>query len=331
MHYDSTLRISEKDQAPTLEIPVFGAFAEEWLSQCVGGSSLTESQIESDKSIVQNHLLPFFAELHLHEVTVRLIDRYKAQKKIERHQYGTGYSAKSINNHLSVLHRIFDKAIEYNLVEKNPITRRAWMRRDRMSEDTRNWWTPADERKALTVLDSWRELYPGRRLVILLQVMTGLRFSEIRALEPRDIDLSVPGLWVRRAMARKRIGTPKNKRARFQVVPRSLAEELGEWLKDSALDSLLFVGPSGGPLANNSLNRWYRALARQAEITPISSHGARHTSGSDYALMGVGQKMIAKLLGHIHTSATERYTHVQVTETQALVEKRWAGLRACNR
>jgi site-specific recombinase XerD len=42
--------------------------------------------------------------------------------------------------------------------------------------------------------------------------------------------------------------------------------------------------------------------------------------------MGAGQKMIATLLGHADTHATERYTHVQVDVTRAIVETRWHSL-----
>ena len=89
---------------------------------------------------------------------------------------------------------------------------------------------------------------------------------------------------------------------------------------------LLFPGAKGGPLANNSLNRWYRKLAEAAGVRPISSHGARHTTGASYAFQGANQKMIATLLGHAHTGSTERYTHMRVSETQPLVEARWARL-----
>ena len=89
---------------------------------------------------------------------------------------------------------------------------------------------------------------------------------------------------------------------------------------------LLFPGPDGGPLANNSLNRWYRELAHEAGILEITSHGARHTSGSSYAVMGASQKAIAVMLGHADTKATERYTHLQVGATAPLVEARWARL-----
>lgn len=89
---------------------------------------------------------------------------------------------------------------------------------------------------------------------------------------------------------------------------------------------LLFPDPRCGYLSNKVLNRWYRELAAEAEIKVISSHGARHSAGSSYAVMGVGQKMIAKLLGHADSGATERYTHVQVEQTKPLVEARWTRL-----
>ena len=72
-----------------------------------------------------------------------------------------------------------------------------------------------------------------------------------------------------------------------------------------------------------------RSIERHEEregIPRISSHGARHTSGSSYALAGASQKLIATMLGHSDTDATARYTHVQATAAAPLIEARWARL-----
>jgi len=53
------------------------------------------------------------------------------------------------------------------------------------------------------------------------------------------------------------------------------AGALREWMLKTD-GQLLFPGVRGGPLPNNSVNRWYRRLADEADIRPISSHGARH-------------------------------------------------------
>ncbi|MCA9633621.1 MAG: tyrosine-type recombinase/integrase [Myxococcales bacterium] len=163
------------------------------------------------------------------------------------------------------------------------------------------------------------------RLAILTQLITGIRFGELRALRKEDLDLHAPGLHIRRSQTRRTISTPKNGKARFQVLPRGLADELKVWMMKTS-GQLLFPSERGLPLPNNTLNRAYTKLAEEAGVRRITSHGARHTSGSSYAVMGAGQKMIATMLGHADTSATERYTHVQVDATRGLVEARWEKL-----
>jgi len=306
--------------------PRFKTFAEDWFTTCVKGGGLRESQVQSDRSILDLHLLPVFGSKYLRDISARDIDNYKAGKRREHHQFGEGYSPKTINNHLAVLHRIAAKAIEYSIIEKNPVTPSSWMRRDRTAEESREWWTPAEEDKAVAALVGWRDKDPRAYLALLVQILLGLRFSELRALEKRDLDLQTPGLWIRRSQARKVVSTPKNKKARFHVVPRDLADELRQFMLRTE-GQLLFPDPRGGVLSNKVLNKWYRQLANAAGVRRITSHGARHTAGSSYAVMGAGQKVIASLLGHADTAATERYTHIARDATTALVEARWARLR----
>ena len=147
----------------------------------------------------------------------------------------------------------------------------------------------------------------------------------MRALEKKDLDLQVPGSWIRRSQARKIVSTPKNNRARFHAIPRALADELRRFMLRTE-DQLLFPDPRGGVLSNKVLNRWYRDLAKEAGVRRITSHGARHTAGSSYAVMGAGQKVIGTLLGHSDSASTERYTHVAPSATTAMVEARWLRL-----
>ena len=78
-------------------------------------------------------------------------------------------------------------------------------------------------------------------------------------------------------------------------------------------------------LANKVLNRWYRRLAKEAGVRRIASHGARHTAGSSYAVMGAGQKVIGALLGHSDSASTESYTHIAPSATTALVQRGGCG------
>jgi hypothetical protein len=91
---------------------------------------------------------------------------------------------------------------------------------------------------------------------------------------------------------------------------------------------LLLINDDGDMISNQNLNTWYKNLCLEAAVKRISSHGARHTSGSSYVVLGAGQNMIGKLLGHSDTHATERYTHIQTDATASIVELRWAALRS---
>jgi integrase len=69
-------------------------------------------------------------------------------------------------------------------------------------------------------------------------------------------------------------------------------------------EQLLFPDPRGGVLSNKVMNRWYRDLAQQAGVRPMTSPGVRHTAGSSYAVMGAGPKVIGALLGHSDSAST---------------------------
>lgn len=70
----------------------------------------------------------------------------------------------------------------------------------------------------------------------------------------------------------------------------------------------------------------YRLLAEAAEVPVITSHGARHTTASSHAHAGASQMMIALLVGHAETSATERYTRIQTEATKSWVQARCVRL-----
>ena len=317
-------RVRRPDNAPT-----FSAFSEEWERTCVDGAALRESSRKSDKQILANHLRPYFGKLTLGSIDVRRVDAFKAHLRGKKHQYGTGLGAKTVNNVLSVLHRVMEKATEYGHIEHNPVTKKAWLKPETTPEESRPWWTPDEAAKAFAVLGTWRDAQPLWHIILTVQLQPGIRFSELRALRKEDLDLQAPGLWIRRAQARREVTTPKNKRARFQVVPRALAVELQCWMLRSE-GQVLFPGPRGGVLPNNTLNRALARLAHEAGIRRITSHGLRHTVGTSYAAMGAGNRQIASQLGHADMASTERYTHAVPDGRAELVEARWERMKGAS-
>lgn len=304
--------------------PTFAEFAEEWEQVVLIADNVTAAELESTRSILRLHLVPFFGKRRLGAIDRRQIDRFKAQQRQAEHQFGTGYAASTINNQLSVLRRVLSRAQAYGLIQQVPMDESVWMRTERV-EDDENWLPEEDEQRLALFLWENRGARPARYLALLVQLIAGLRFSELRALEKSDLDIQASGLHIRRSRSRRVTGTPKNKQARFQPLPAELVDALRRYML-STDGQLLFTGVGGGHLSNNVLNRWLRAACREAGVREVTSHGLRRTAGSSYGLMGVSQKGIASMLGHQDTKATERYVRVHDGHRRRLVHDRWSRL-----
>jgi hypothetical protein len=123
--------------------PSFHEFASEWF-EATKGEWRKNTQLDYEWQLV-NHLLPFFRDHRLGQITTREIDRYRQAKVAEaqtiraaaaegkpftdeyvdkrgrRHRWPRrALSAASINKTITRLGQILEVAVEYGLIEANP-------------------------------------------------------------------------------------------------------------------------------------------------------------------------------------------------------------------
>jgi integrase len=115
------------------EIPTFHEFSSEWLE--TRKPELTDRTYEDYKWSLTHHLLPFFENHQLTEITVREVDRYKTAKLAE----GT-LSANTLNKTLTRLSQILAVAVEYELISANPAAGKR--RRVKSTKPRRPWVEP---------------------------------------------------------------------------------------------------------------------------------------------------------------------------------------------
>lgn len=197
--------------------PTFHEFAEQWW---------VEHEREWRKNTrldyrwrLERHLLPFFGEHRLSQITIAEVDRYKAAKLAER----DGLSGASINKTLTTLSAILESAEERELVPRNPA--RGRRRRVRAATPRRSYLDTAEQITAL--LDAARELdaearedrrHVERRATLATLAFAGLRIGELLDLRWRDVDL---------ANGRLRVGDAKTDAGRRDVRLRpALRDEL---------------------------------------------------------------------------------------------------------
>jgi integrase len=175
--------------------PTFHEFASQWFHDNEGGWR-PNTRVDYGWQL-SNHLLPFFAQHRLSQITIAQVDRYRAQKVREGE-----LSATSINKTITRLAQILEVAVEYELIDRNPA--KGKRRRVKASKPAPVWLDRAEHIAALVAaadeLDKAarrdRRHIPRRAMLATL-VYAGLRIGELLDLRWRDVDLTAGRITVR--------------------------------------------------------------------------------------------------------------------------------------
>jgi integrase len=146
--------------------------------------------------------------------------------------------------------------------------------------------------------------------VLLALVTTGLRRSELCALEWRDLELGgpEPSLLVR---------CGKGSKSRRQPLPASLARELRRLraARQPEPTDPVFCGLEGGRLQETILADIIRRAAKRAGIEKhVTAHTLRHTAATWLRQELGDTRLVAEYLGHADLSTVARYAHVDRDE-----------------
>jgi integrase/recombinase XerC len=178
----------------------------------------------------------------------------------------------------------------------------------------RDWLTPQEFRRLLDAAGQPRRNLPGLaerdRLTLLALVTTGLRRSELCALEWRDLDLDG-----RRRSLLVRCG--KGGKPRRQPVPAGLARELRKLRDTRQPESTdpVFCGLAGRRLQETILADIIRRAAMRAELDKhVTAHTLRHTAATWLRQEAGDTRLVAEYLGHADLSTVSRYAHVDRNE-----------------
>ena len=260
-------RVAEVAQAPR-EIPTFHEFASEWFERRKleggrRGDGLSDAGQAALRWVLSNHLLPAFASRRLDQITVEDVDRYRLGK-VREGKLGVT----SINKTLTTLGAIFETAVEYELIDRNPA--RGRRRRLPAVAPRRSWLDRADHITALLdgagKLDATAKVCRGQRRALLATLtFAGLRIGEALCLRWRDVDLARGTITVRAAKTDAGVRV-------VNILP-VLSDELGDYRAriDPPAGALVFGASTGRRQGATNVRR--RVLARAIEHANVKLAG----------------------------------------------------------
>jgi integrase/recombinase XerC len=147
---------------------------------------------------------------------------------------------------------------------------------------------------------------------------SGLRLSELTALDLADLDLSDGSVLVREGKGRKSRQVP---------VGRCAVEALNRWLavhgRFAGLEErALFVSSRGGRIAQRTvqvrLERWQKKLGIPEHVHP---HMLRHSFASHILESSGDLRAVQELLGHANLSTTQIYTHLDFQHLASVYDR----------
>ncbi len=227
----------------------------------------------------------------------------------KRHRQGI--SSKSLQRELSAIRSLYNYQLKKHLLDNNP------------AQHVR---APKQERKLPKVLDVDQmfgilEANPDSALEIRdlaifeLFYSSGLRLSELAALDIEDIDFKEQSLRVKKGKGGKQRDLPIGSKA---------ISAINKWLdyRPETTELALFISNKGSRLGQRSiqlrLDRWCKKNGLPEHVHP---HMLRHSFASHLLESSQDIRAVQELLGHSNISTTQIYTHLDFQHLAEVYDK----------
>jgi integrase len=260
---------------------------------------------------LDKHFVPRFGDISMRRISPPMIQTWVNDAA------AGGLSARSVVKYHALLHKIFSRAVIDRVVPVNPCTHTALPKVIRQP-------------KRIITVEQFDKILAGiparYRTMVLLAIETGLRWGELIALRPADVDLKRGVVQVRRTIvevARKNSPTgermtvkdyPKDDEQRAVHIEKATCRQLREHMVQYTVrdSDLLFTSTAGTPLSRNNFRTKYWAPAVQAAKLDqsVTFHNLRAAHASWLLAGGADIAVVQERLGHRQITTTQQYVGV---------------------
>lgn len=298
------------------------------------------TQITFDQHL-RIHILPYFGYMHLGSIkTMHVVDFMNYLKSPEakgnKKNLNDGILAGSTRSYiLKVLRSVFNSAVEWSFIAKNPCDGVKWPKVKRPKLQV------YEEEELEEIFNTLQHEPLIWKMIIMVTFLGGFRRGEVTALELDDlnfgddtirIDTNIP----MKVKGKFLIKDPKSESSRRTIVmPHWFMEQLNdycrEWKKEKLKNmnkwqggdkNYLFHTGYGIPYSPNSITNWWRKFLKKHNFRHIKLHGLRHTSATYLLENGANMKAIQERLGHADVKTTQDiYIHVTKKEEKKIVHE----------
>ncbi len=222
------------------------------------------------------------------------IETYQAKLKKKLTPHSTKRKESSINREMVCLHHVFDKAVEWDMLEKNPFDKGGYLWLKENNRRTRF----LDEDEIDQLLDNC--VNPWIEDIVNVAINAGMRRKELLGLKRKQIRDGFIYL-----------SETKTDEARQIEINDDLEEILKDIKQRNQLKSeYVFCDEKGRHINAGRLDYAFEGSLKRAGIEDFTFHDLRHTFASHFVMRGGSLKGLQAILGHKDLTMTMRYAHL---------------------
>ena len=346
---DLTYQIRKKTYFEPSKI-LFKDWLTDWLNT-YRKNDLKPTTYSSYETNIRVHIIPGLGHVPICELTPRMIQVFLNSK------YDEGLSAATVKKIYAVMKTALIKAVDSELILKNPI-RVVTLRK----EDVNSRNVLGEDEDASDNIDNVK-IFTKEEQAILEKAIkgtyyypvfktllyTGLRIGELTALKWQNVDLDRGLIHVVRTAVRVKVFSnsgksktriviqkPKTKKS-IRYVP--ISQTIVDMLKEHQIlqmqkaelrkqknmpyqnKGFVFCAPNGNCFENRNILRAFHNILKKNNLPLYNLHSLRHTYASRLLEKNISIKKISELLGHSDAGFTANiYTHVLPSELKHTVD-----------
>lgn len=291
------------------------SYLDQWL-KLYCEPKLRETTIINYRRAIKIRINPFLGQIRIDKLTAA-----HGQAFVEDMQKDN-LSARYIEYCFTILKEALNKAVEWELLNKNPVQFVEIPRPRRKKEH--NTWSIKQVNQFLTFAKYDNPIY---YYVFLLAIYTGMRRGELLALKWKNINLDDGMISVYESLVYNEEGFSfsdvKTTSSRRTVkIDEEVCKEMKQYrklqneFKLSAGDlyddlGLVFCREDGRPIYPRTLATIFDRVTKKAKVPKIRFHDLRHTFATISLELGIPAKVVQEALGHSSIQTTmDTYSHV---------------------
>lgn len=299
----------------------------EWYFSNFATTQLKEGSAYQYERQVKYHLLKYFGNMKLCDITPVIITEYFKHHKPK----GELLAHSTYRKIYTILQSIMTQAVKQGFIKESPCTSAVYLPKGKEIEEKKKYL----EKEQLSTLLEMIDGYSQFNTIIKVLLYTGIRCGECLALQWDDIDFENKIIHIRHNLAdvggKHYISTTKTKSSVRYI---SLSDKLLNILLEHKAEQekiielagdcfehpeMVFTSETGKYKDRSALNTTFKRLIKNTDFSYISLHSLRHNNATLLINNGFDLKIVSEHLGHSSISVTADIYADVINKTKVIV------------